>query len=955
VTGLRPIAAIGTLACCALVARPAGAQAWQGFVDAKVELSTADFHFGAPGGDNENYYDGDFADIDGDYRMDRAVISRFGLLWNSGGGRFVAVSTQRVRGDGTATAPMGAPTLSGYRFGDGYAGNDAVQWADVDGDGDPDSVQGGNGEPSVIQRNAHGRFTEMRRYPPSALNVVLTDVERDGDVDLVLAHAFCSNRDCGGPVDFRLAINDGTGAYADESIARGLPYLASRIVGAVSGDVDADGDFDIVLLDGARRTVVVAVNDGAGAYTERLAPFARPLAELTFIGSGFSQIPNLGDVDGDGDLDLVLVGARNSDPDVGARLPVGIHPNVSHVVMVNDGAGNFVEESATRWRVGTFTGVLVADDGKLADLDHDGDLDFVAFNKPGLAEFFQVFENDGAGVFTWRPDLDPFPWEARGKLGVDVDVSDIDGDGAYDVWIGIANLPPNPMLNRYRTAMGLPADEPRSARLVGVDGAGVTLSWQHPTWAAVNRHYRVLRTPADLSEPRDRRALKVIALSEHEDDSFVAPITRFTTTEALGDPDVTLDGATGTVTFTDRTAAPGVTYRYSIVHVGTERNASLPTREIIAGIADPDPTAPDVEPPELRIVSPDAEEWGRHPRIVVDYGDGRSGVDLASLAVSFDQPLGTGDPGSGGLPAGANLADRFARRDAGTYVYRLGRSLALPPDALVTMTASVADMAGNVATASVRFYVSVSSGAYPVAAGAATPREGSQVVDFDGSASRDTDPDVNGVIAGLVQRWEWAFGDGTTAEGRSVSHRYRQPGAYTVRLVVVDNEGGVDAVEQPVGVLEADPDTDGDGLTDGEELDRRTNPDLADTDGDGTGDAADCRPLDGTVELPAGEVAGLRVRGRVATLLTWVDGSGTWGRVEHDVVRGALPDILRLGIGGASTCAVRGGGVSLVDSEPALPGGTFYLVRAATECGSAGAWGTSSDGAARVIDACGPR
>jgi YVTN family beta-propeller protein len=52
---------------------------------------------------------------------------------------------------------------------------------------------------------------------------------------------------------------------------------------------------------------------------------------------------------------------------------------------------------------------------------------------------------------------------------------------------------------------------------------------------------------------------------------------------------------------------------------------------------------------------------------------------------------------------------------------------------------------------------------------------------FDGSAS--TDPD------GTVASWEWAFGEGATASGSSVTHTYKLPGTYNARLSVVDNEG----------------------------------------------------------------------------------------------------------------------------------------------------------------------
>lgn len=54
-------------------------------------------------------------------------------------------------------------------------------------------------------------------------------------------------------------------------------------------------------------------------------------------------------------------------------------------------------------------------------------------------------------------------------------------------------------------------------------------------------------------------------------------------------------------------------------------------------------------------------------------------------------------------------------------------------------------------------------------------------VAFDGGGSRDSD--------GAVTAWQWDFGDGATAAGRTVRHAYLRPGAYEVALVVRDDSG----------------------------------------------------------------------------------------------------------------------------------------------------------------------
>jgi PKD repeat protein len=63
-----------------------------------------------------------------------------------------------------------------------------------------------------------------------------------------------------------------------------------------------------------------------------------------------------------------------------------------------------------------------------------------------------------------------------------------------------------------------------------------------------------------------------------------------------------------------------------------------------------------------------------------------------------------------------------------------------------------------------------------------TAEPGSQVT-FDASSSTDVD--------GSIVSYEWAFGDGTTATGQSVSHAYDSTGTYSATLTVTDNEGAV--------------------------------------------------------------------------------------------------------------------------------------------------------------------
>jgi len=129
---------------------------------------------------------------------------------------------------------------------------------------------------------------------------------------------------------------------------------------------------------------------------------------------------------------------------------------------------------------------------------------------------------------------------------------------------------------------------------------------------------------------------------------------------------------------------------------------------------------------------------------------------------------------------------------------------------------NVTDPAGNWDTDTVSITVTASDGNHqdttqPVAnAGVDKLVVEDQVVNFDAGGSSDN--------VGIV-KYEWKFGDETTGTGITATHKYTEPGNYTVTLTVRDGAGNSNADSVSVTVQK---DADGDGI-----------PDITDADDDG--------------------------------------------------------------------------------------------------------------------------
>jgi hypothetical protein len=224
--------------------------------------------------------------------------------------------------------------------------------------------------------------------------VVAADVDGDGDLDL-LAVNYVSTP--GGTVSVRL--NNGAGVFSSGSTVA----VDSGPLGLAVGDLDGDGDVDLVTANFFDGTISVRRNDGNGNFTG---------TSDILVGQGAQSVA-IADLDADGDLDLLV--AQN-------RLQGAVN------VRLNDGQGNFV--SGIDVPIG-FSAISVV----AGDVDGDGDLDLLATSYDSL--IVSVRLNNGTGQFSGGTNV------AVGGRPTGLAVADLDGDGDLDFMtaVGIVSNP----------------------------------------------------------------------------------------------------------------------------------------------------------------------------------------------------------------------------------------------------------------------------------------------------------------------------------------------------------------------------------------------------------------------------------------------------------------------------------------------------------------------------------
>jgi len=251
--------------------------------------------------------------------------------------------------------------------------------------------------------------THLPQTPLSVGDLEPGDVDGDGDLDLVLADWGAGNNMTNAGGRTRLWLNDGTGRFADATESK-MPATLIRFSWDLEFvDTENDGDLDIVVSCKRGGGGSLFRNDGSGTFLED----GRGLPQYT---NNYEYEPM--DMDGDGFLDLVTLND-------GEILRENGSDRREHVLR-NDGKGRYRDATAQWWGD---AGNVGEDDNMVAflDYDSDGDADFIIGSLSGPD---RLLVNDGKGRLSVRLDVFHGP-ETPGTLGLAL--GDLDGDGRMDV------------------------------------------------------------------------------------------------------------------------------------------------------------------------------------------------------------------------------------------------------------------------------------------------------------------------------------------------------------------------------------------------------------------------------------------------------------------------------------------------------------------------------------------
>ena len=248
--------------------------------------------------------------------------------------------------------------------------------------GEFDRTYRNNGD-GTLDRKGSTRVAGADGLPGKGLGVVPTDLDLDGFADLYVANDSTPNF---------LLHNQRDGTFVDVGVRGGTAFNidgeSESGMGVDAGDIDGDGDFDLVVTNLSAESNTLYVNrssfvrkdgeigSGRGGFADRTKK--SKLADPSFAMVGFGIL--FEDFDRDSDLDLVVANGHILD-NIHLVQPQFTYRQKNQLFL-GDGLGGFVPADAVA-AGSAFHAEDVTRGIAIGDLDRDGDADLIFTNNGG--------------------------------------------------------------------------------------------------------------------------------------------------------------------------------------------------------------------------------------------------------------------------------------------------------------------------------------------------------------------------------------------------------------------------------------------------------------------------------------------------------------------------------------------------------------------------------------------
>jgi hypothetical protein len=285
----------------------------------------------------------------------------------------------------------------------------SIEIADFNSDGQLDIVVANeqSNDVTILLGDGKGGFAQTKGSPfpagPKPNDIAVGDFNRDGKLDLALA-----NHDA---KYLTVLLGDGNGGFMPAANSPFPVEVKPHTHGVATGDLNGDGNPDLVTDSWGTDQVGILFGDGKGSFSTS--------GRFLDVGKMPYQRVRVADINGDGNADIITTNLEGD--------------NVT--ILLGDGKGGFKQSVGSPFPCGDSPFNFA-----IGDVNKDGKPDLIIVNSPSSAtrsgrDGLTILLGNGMDGFEMMAGS-PF---ATGQTPNRVAVGDVDGDGVADVAVSNTN------------------------------------------------------------------------------------------------------------------------------------------------------------------------------------------------------------------------------------------------------------------------------------------------------------------------------------------------------------------------------------------------------------------------------------------------------------------------------------------------------------------------------------